>query len=73
MSSQVIATEPLGSLARELIPENHCVEDANYILDYFRRTADGRILFGGGAVYDRARSLGVLGREIMFATSKVQF
>jgi gamma-glutamylputrescine oxidase len=51
VSSQVIATEPLGNLARELIPENHCVEDANYILDYFRRTADGRILFGGGAVY----------------------
>ncbi|MFW2851928.1 NAD(P)/FAD-dependent oxidoreductase [Sphingomonas sp. TX0543] len=51
VSSQVIATEPLGALAEELLPANLCVEDANYILDYFRRTADGRLLYGGGVVY----------------------
>lgn len=51
VSSQVIATEPLGALAEELLPDNLCVEDANYILDYFRRTADGRLLYGGGIVY----------------------
>lgn len=51
VSSQVIATEPLGALAEELLPNNLCVEDANYILDYFRRTADGRLLYGGGVVY----------------------
>jgi hypothetical protein len=34
-----------------LLPSNACVEDANYILDYFRRTADGRLLYGGGIVY----------------------
>jgi gamma-glutamylputrescine oxidase len=27
------------------------VEDANYVLDYYRRSADGRILYGGGIVY----------------------
>ena len=28
-----------------------CVEDARYILDYFRLSADRRLLFGGGVVY----------------------
>ena len=51
VSSQIVTTEPLGALAEKLLPGNVCVEDANYILDYFRRTADGRILFGGGVVY----------------------
>jgi gamma-glutamylputrescine oxidase len=51
VSSQVVATEPLGALIEELLPTNLCVEDANYILDYFRRTADGRLLYGGGVVY----------------------
>lgn len=51
VSSQVVATEPLGALAETLLPANFCVEDANYILDYFRRTADGRLLYGGGVVY----------------------
>jgi gamma-glutamylputrescine oxidase len=28
-----------------------CIEDVRYILDYYRLSADGRLLFGGGAVY----------------------
>jgi len=51
VSSQIIATEPLGDLAGRLLPANACVEDARYILDYFRRSADGRLLYGGGSVY----------------------
>lgn len=51
VSSQIIVTEPLGGRAADLLPGNHCVEDANYILDYFRRTADDRLLYGGGVVY----------------------
>ncbi len=52
VSTQVIATEPLpGDLAQRLLPRNFCVEDHNYILDYFRRTPDNRILYGGGVVY----------------------
>lgn len=51
VSSQIIVTEPLGARARDLLPQNHCVEDANYILDYYRRTADDRLLYGGGVVY----------------------
>jgi gamma-glutamylputrescine oxidase len=51
VSTQILATEPLGAQAVELLPSNVCVEDANYVLDYFRRTADNRILYGGGIVY----------------------
>ena len=51
VSTQVMATEPLGELARELLPTNLCVEDVRYILDYFRLSADNRLLFGGGTVY----------------------
>ncbi|CAM3706418.1 NAD(P)/FAD-dependent oxidoreductase [Parendozoicomonas haliclonae] len=50
--TQVVATRPLSEeLAAELIPHNHCVEDCNYLLDYYRLTGDNRLLFGGGVVY----------------------
>ncbi|QEE46556.1 FAD-binding oxidoreductase [Rhizobium sp. WL3] len=52
VSSQVMATEPLDAkLIEELLPANYCVEDANYVLDYYRRTADNRLLYGGGIGY----------------------
>jgi gamma-glutamylputrescine oxidase len=51
VSTQVLATEPLGDQAAALLPSNVCVEDCNYVLDYFRRTSDNRILYGGGIVY----------------------
>ncbi|WP_137132461.1 FAD-binding oxidoreductase [Rhizobium sp. FY34] len=52
VSSQVLTTEPLdAALAEALLPADYCVEDANYILDYYRRTADNRILYGGGIGY----------------------
>lgn len=37
--------------ALSLMPNNYCVEDCNYLLDYFRLTADNRLLYGGGVVY----------------------
>lgn len=49
--TQVIATEPLGALADRLIPSDHCVEDNNFLLDYFRLSADKRLIYGGGVVY----------------------
>jgi gamma-glutamylputrescine oxidase len=52
VSTQVMATEPLGEdLAAKLIPGDACVEDIRYILDYYRLSADKRMLFGGGTVY----------------------
>lgn len=64
VSSQVMATEPLDEkLINALLPANYCVEDANYVLDYYRRTADNRLLYGGGIGYggqDPANLTGVI-------------
>lgn len=50
--TQVIATEPLSpGLANSLLPDDYCVEDCNYLLDYFRLSADRRLIYGGGVVY----------------------
>lgn len=49
--TQVIATEPLGERAKELIPSDYCVEDNNFLLDYFRLSGDGRMIYGGGVIY----------------------
>lgn len=50
--SQVIATEPLGEeLARSLLPQDYCIEDCNYLLDYYRLSADRRLIYGGGVIY----------------------
>jgi gamma-glutamylputrescine oxidase len=48
----VIATAPLGpERARRLIANDAAVSDMNWVLDYFRRTADDRLLFGGRVTY----------------------
>lgn len=49
--TQVIATAPLGALADELIPSDYCVEDNNFLLDYFRLSGDKRLIYGGGVIY----------------------
>ena len=50
--SQVVATEPLREeVAKSLLPQDYCVEDCNYLLDYFRLTGDRRLIYGGGVVY----------------------
>jgi len=55
VSTQIVTTEVLGeSLCRELMRKQTCVEDANYMLDYYRMTADHRLLYGGGTVYGGA-------------------
>ena len=51
-TTQVMATERLGEeRARALLPTGLCVEDCRYILDYYRLSADHRLLFGGGTIY----------------------
>ena len=52
VTSYIIATEPLGeNRARALIRDGEAVADTNFIVDYFRTTADTRLLFGGRASY----------------------
>ncbi len=50
--SCIIATEPLpADLLHALMPRRLAISDANIVLDYFRPTVDGRMLFGGLANY----------------------
>ncbi|OYD25696.1 NAD(P)/FAD-dependent oxidoreductase [Oceanimonas baumannii] len=50
--TQIVTTEPLSEeQASRLIANQYCVEDCNYLLDYYRITGDNRLLYGGGVVY----------------------
>jgi gamma-glutamylputrescine oxidase len=52
VGTYIIATQPLGEeRAQELLPSNAAIADINWILDYFRRSADHRLLFGGRVSY----------------------
>jgi gamma-glutamylputrescine oxidase len=52
VGTYMIATEPLPpERARALLPSNAAVADMNWILDYFRLSADRRLLFGGRVSY----------------------
>ncbi|MDO6461813.1 FAD-binding oxidoreductase [Granulosicoccaceae sp. 1_MG-2023] len=51
----ILATEPLGeTLAREIIRDDVAVADTKFVINYFRLSADKRLLFGGGENYTRA-------------------
>jgi gamma-glutamylputrescine oxidase len=50
--SYIIATEPLSEAqAYELLPQNMAVCDQRVTVDYFRLSADRRLLFGGACHY----------------------
>ncbi len=52
VGTYIAATEVLGpERARALIANNAACADINWILDYFRRSADHRMLFGGRVSY----------------------
>lgn len=52
VGTYIIATQSLGEeRATQLIRRNFAVADINFVLDYFRRSADHRLLFGGRASY----------------------
>ncbi len=51
----ILATEPLGDdLAREIIRDDVAVADTKFVIDYYRLSADKRLLFGGGENYRRS-------------------
>jgi gamma-glutamylputrescine oxidase len=57
VATYIVATEPLGpERARQLITNNAAVSDMNWVLDYFRRSADHRLLFGGRVNYSGLKS-----------------
>jgi gamma-glutamylputrescine oxidase len=52
VGTYVMATEPLEpARAARLLPGNAAIADINWILDYFRLSADHRLLFGGRVSY----------------------
>ena len=52
ISNYVAATEPLGEArARALIPSGAAIADTKFVLDYYRISADHRLIFGGGETY----------------------
>lgn len=66
----IIATEPLGEArAKALMPADICVSDTNFNLDYFRMSADHRLLYGGQDKLISKRTMaGAALRENMLAT-----
>ncbi len=57
VATYIVASEPLGEArARALIADNAATCDMNWVLDYFRRSADHRLLFGGRVNYSGLRS-----------------
>jgi gamma-glutamylputrescine oxidase len=66
VATYIVATEPLGEeRARGLIANNAAVADMNWVLDYFRRSADHRLLFGGRVNYSGLRSFDAPGATRM--------
>ena len=55
VGTYIVASESLGAdVARSLIPSQSAVCDTNFVLDYFRTTADHRLLYGGRVSYSTA-------------------
>lgn len=60
VGTYIIATETLGeNRAKSLLPTNAAVADLNFVLDYFRLSADYRLLFGGRVSYSRISPLSI--------------
>lgn len=47
----IAATEPLGDGIKDVLPRDVAVADGRFVVNYFRLSHDGRLLFGGGESY----------------------
>ncbi len=47
----IAATEPLGDDAARVLTQDVAVADTKFVINYFRLSADKRLLFGGGESY----------------------
>lgn len=47
----IIATEPLGEATAQVLTRDVAVADSRFVINYFRLSHDGRLLFGGGESY----------------------
>lgn len=52
INNYIVATEPLSmAQIQDLIPNRYAVADSAFVVNYFRMSADQRLLFGGGESY----------------------
>lgn len=51
VGNYIVTTDVLPDGGAGLIPGNHAVSDSRFVVNYFRRTPDGRLMFGGGERY----------------------
>lgn len=49
----LLATAPLGPAVQRVIAGPACVHDTLFVVNYFRLSPDGRLIFGGGENYTR--------------------
>ncbi|MGX9354591.1 NAD(P)/FAD-dependent oxidoreductase [Roseobacteraceae bacterium S113] len=47
----IAATEPLGERTQDVLRRDVAVADSRFVVNYFRLSHDGRLLFGGGETY----------------------
>ena len=61
IDNYILATEPIGAgRPGGLIPGGEAVSDTRFVVYYFRPSADGRLIFGGGETYSRRRPADVV-------------
>jgi gamma-glutamylputrescine oxidase len=54
INNYMLATEPLSSeVARRLIRDDTSMSDSLFVINYWKLSADNRLLFGGGETYSR--------------------
>ncbi|MDZ7853446.1 MAG: FAD-binding oxidoreductase [Halomonas sp.] len=62
-ANYMIATEPLSAeRAARVLPRNDALSDANFVLDYYRLSADRRLIYGGEVSYDGREPRGLEAR-----------
>ncbi|MEO6299977.1 MAG: FAD-binding oxidoreductase [Paracoccaceae bacterium] len=47
----IVATEPLGDRAKDILSEPIAVYDSKFVVNYWHLSEDNRLLFGGGETY----------------------
>jgi gamma-glutamylputrescine oxidase len=61
VGTYIVCSRPLGAeVVRRLIPSRSAVCDTNFVLDYFRPTADDRMLYGGRVSYSTRTPVGLV-------------
>jgi gamma-glutamylputrescine oxidase len=82
INNYMLATEPLDDeLARRLIRDDTSMSDSRFVINYWKLSADNRLLFGGGESYTRRfpRDIGAFVRRYMLgiypelATTRIDY